>query len=126
MKHKFYILLLIITAILLGIEYFLSSTNGLFTRNVVQFGTIILAGIAFLSFYFTEKSISHENPNQFVRGVMLATLIKLFLCIICVGILLVTLRKDLHKPDLFLLMFVYMIYSTVEAVIMSKISRIKK
>jgi hypothetical protein len=126
MKHKFYILLLIFTAILLGIEYFMSSTNGLFTRNVVQFGTIILAGIAFLSFYFTEKSISHENPNQFVRGVMLATLIKLFLCIIGVGILLVTLRKDLHKPDLFLLMFVYMIYSTVEAVIMSKISRIKK
>ena len=125
MKHKFYILLVIITAVLIGIEYFMSSKDGLFTRSVVQIGTLILAIIAFLSFYFTEKSITHENPNKFVRGVMLATIIKLFLCIIGVGILLVTLRKDLHKPDLFLLMFVYMIYSTVEAVIMSSLSRVK-
>lgn len=125
MKHKFYILLVIITAVLVGIEYFMSSKDGLFTRSVVQIGTLILAIIAFLSFYFTEKSITHENPNKFVRGVMLATIIKLFLCIIGVGILLVTLRKDLHKPDLFLLMFVYMIYSTVEAVIMSSLSRVK-
>jgi hypothetical protein len=125
MKHKFYLLLVIITSVLLGIEYFLSSKEGLFTRSVVQIGTIILAIIAFLSFYFTEKSITHQNPNKFVRGVMLATIIKLFLCIIGVGILLVTLRKDLHKPDLFLLMFVYMIYSTIEAVIMSSLSRVK-
>jgi hypothetical protein len=125
MKHKFYILLVIITAVLVGIEYLMSSKDGLFTRSVVQIGTMILAIIAFLSFYFTEKSITHENPNKFVRGVMLATIIKLFLCIIGVGILLVTLRKDLHKPDLFLLMFVYMIYSTVEAVIMSSLSRTK-
>jgi hypothetical protein len=125
MKHKFYLLLVIITSVILGIEYFLSSKEGLFTRSVVQIGTIILAIIAFLSFYFTEKSITHQNPNKFVRGVMLATIIKLFLCIIGVGILLVTLRKDLHKPDLFLLMFVYMIYSTIEAVIMSSLSRVK-
>ncbi len=125
MKHKFYIILVVITSILLGVEYLMSSKEGLFTRSVVQIGTLILAVIAFLSFYFTEKSISHENPNKFVRGVMLATLIKLFLCIIGVGVLLVTLRKDLHKPDLFLLMFVYMIFSSVEAVIMSKLSRIK-
>jgi hypothetical protein len=125
MKHKFYIILVVITSILLGIEYLMSSKEGLFTRSVVQIGTLILAVIAFLSFYFTEKSISHENPNKFVRGVMLATLIKLFLCIIGVGVLLVTLRKDLHKPDLFLLMFVYMIFSSVEAVIMSRLSRIK-
>ena len=125
MKHKFYIILVVITSILLGVEYLMSSKEGLFTGSVVQIGTLILAVIAFLSFYFTEKSISHENPNKFVRGVMLATLIKLFLCIIGVGVLLVTLRKDLHKPDLFLLMFVYMIFSSVEAVIMSKLSRIK-
>ena len=125
MKHKFYIILVVITSILLGVEYLMSSKEGLFTRSVVQIGKLILDVIAFLSFYFTEKSISHENPNKFVRGVMLATLIKLFLCIIGVGVLLVTLRKDLHKPDLFLLMFVYMIFSSVEAVIMSKLSRIK-
>jgi hypothetical protein len=125
MKHKFYIILVVITSILLSVEYLMSSKEGLFTRSVVQIGTLILAVIAFLSFYFTEKSISHENPNKFVRGVMLATLIKLFLCIIGVGVLLVTLRKDLHKPDLFLLMFVYMIFSSVEAVIMSRLSRIK-
>ena len=125
MKHKFYIILVVITSILLGVEYLMSSKEGLFTRSVVQIGTLILAVIAFLSFYFTEKSISHKNPNKFVRGVMLATLIKLFLCIIGVGVLLVTLRKDLHKPDLFLLMFVYMIFSSVEAVIMSRLSRIK-
>ena len=125
MKHKFYIILVVITSILLGVEYLMSSKEGLFTRSVVQIGTLILAVIAFLSFYFTEKSISHENPNKFVRGVMLATLIKLFLCIIGVGVLLVTLRKDLHKPDLCLLIFVYMIFSSVEAVIMSRLSRIK-
>ena len=126
MKHKFNLILAITTIVLLATEYFLSSTGGIFTRSITQIGTLVLALIAFLSFYFTEKSISHENPNRFVRGVMLATIIKFFLCIIAVGIMLVTLRKDLHKPDLFLLMFVYMIYAVIESVIMSQLARVKK
>lgn len=126
MKQKFYLILAITTIILLVVEYFLSAEGSLFTRSITQYGTLVLAFIAFLSFFFTEKSISHENPNRFVRGVMLATIIKFFLCIIGVAALLLTLRKNLHKPDLFLLMFVYLIYAAIESVIMSKLARVKK
>ncbi len=126
MKNKFYLLLILTTFILLGIEFFLSDENQYFTRVIVMSGTIALAFISVLTYYISSRSVGSDNPHRFVRGVMSGTFIKFFLCIMAVGILLFVTHKKLHKPDLFLLMFVYIIYTVIETAMLSIVSRQEK
>jgi hypothetical protein len=126
MKNKFYVLISIVTFMLLVIEYFLSDQNTYFTRFIVMIGTLVLALISILSYYISMRSIGSTNPYAFVRGVMGGTFIKFFLCIVAVGLLLYLTHKKLHKPDLFLLMFVYVIYTVIETAILSKLGKQEK
>ncbi|MBL7765087.1 MAG: hypothetical protein JNJ58_03265 [Chitinophagaceae bacterium] len=125
MKKSFLLLTFILTLVLCFGAYLISGEQGYLSRNVMIPGIIILAIISILSFLVSERSLLHDNPNRFVRGVMASTFLKFFLCILSVGILLFSLKQKLHKPDLFALMGVYMIYSIVEAWILSQAARKK-
>lgn len=125
MKNKFYFLLVIITCALLVIEYFLSDQNLYFTRNIVFAGTLIVAAISALSYFIASRSVDNENPNRFVRGVMGGTFLKFFLCIVAAVIFVFVVKKNLHKPDLYLLMFVYLIYTVAETAFLYSISKKK-
>jgi hypothetical protein len=113
----------ITTIVLLAVEILLSAPDGYFTRNIILYGTLVVAAISFLSYFISARSVNSDNPNKFVRGVMGGTFLKFFLCIVAVGILLFLLQKKLHKPDLFLLMFVYLVYTVVETGLLFTLSR---
>ncbi len=125
MKNKFYIIWSITTAIIVGIVFFLSKDDSPLTRNVMLLGTAFMAGITLLSFTISIRSLLHENPNRFVRGVMGGTFLKFLLSIVGVAILLFTYKKQLHKPDLYVLMIEYVIFSIIETGYMSIVSRKK-
>jgi len=126
MKNKSYLILLLTTIMLLSIEFILSSSNGYFTRNVILIGTCVLAGISILSYYISSRNVNTDNPNQFVRGVMGGTFLKFFLCIVAAAIFIFLMKKNLHKPDLFLLMFVYLIFTVLETGLLFVLSKQKK
>ena len=126
MKNKSYLILLLTTIMLLSIEFILSSSNGYFTRNVILIGTCVLAGISILSYYISSRNVNSDNPNQFVRGVMGGTFLKFFLCIVAAAIFIFLMKKNLHKPDLFLLMFVYLIFTVLETALLFILSKQKK
>ncbi len=126
MKNNAYLVFGLTTLVLLLIEYFLSAPDGYFTRLIVLAGTAVVGAISFLSYFISARSVNSDNPNKFVRGVMGGTFLKFFLCIVAVAILLFTTQKKLHKPDLFLLMFVYLIYTVVETGLLFSLSRQKK
>ena len=111
---------------LLSIEFILSSSNGYFTRNVILIGTCVLAGISILSYYISSRNVNSDNPNQFVRGVMGGTFLKFFLCIVAAAIFIFLMKKNLHKPDLFLLMFVYLVFTVLETGLLFILSKQKK
>jgi hypothetical protein len=123
MKQRYFLLFALITVMLLVIEYLLSGTGGYFNRQVIIAGTLVLALISLMTFLIVSRTVDHDNPNRFVRGVMGGTFLKFFLCIIAAGILLFIYKKQLHKPDLFLLMFVYIVYTVVETAVLSKVSK---
>lgn len=125
MKKSFLLVMLLLTVLLCIGGFLLSGEEGYLSRNVILPGIIILASISIISFLVSERSLMHDNPNRFVRGVMASTFLKFFLCILSVGVLLFSLKQKLHKPDLFTLMGVYMIYSIVEAWILSQAARKK-
>ena len=126
MKNKSYLILLLTTIMLLSIEFILSSSNGYFTRNVILIGTCVLAGISILSYYISSRNVNSDNPNQFVRGVMGGTFLKFFLCIVAAAIFIFLMKKNLHKPDLFLLMFFYLVFTVLETGLLFILSKQKK
>jgi hypothetical protein len=123
MNTRSYLIFALTTIVLLAVEILLSAPDGYFTRNIILYGTLVVAAISFLSYFISARSVNSDNPNKFVRGVMGGTFLKFFLCIVAVGILLFLLQKKLHKPDLFLLMFVYLIYTVVETGLLFTLSR---
>lgn len=123
MNTKSYFIFALTTIVLLAVEILLSAPDGYFTRAIILYGTLVVAAISFLSYFISARSVNSDNPNKFVRGVMGGTFLKFFLCIVAVGILLFLLQKKLHKPDLFLLMFVYLVYTVVETGLLFTLSR---
>lgn len=125
MKNKYYLVFAITLFALLGIAYFLTDGNINFTRSITMIGTSVVGLIITLSYYISSQSVNSDNPNKFVRNIMGGTFLKFFLCIIAVAILLFTVQKKLHKPDLFLLMFVYIIFTLIETTFLFKASQKK-
>lgn len=126
MKHKFYLVFGITSLFLLVLNYLLSQEGGVFDRNIIMYGSLFLATISLASYSFTVQSITHENPNKFVRGVMTGTMIKLFACIAGIGLALFLLKGKIQKQDIFYLMFVYTVYAIIEAVTLSQLNRKKQ
>lgn len=123
MKNKFYLIWSLLTAFTLIITFFLSNGNEPFTRIVVMTGTLIVAIIMLVSYMISVRNLLDSNPNRFVRGIMGGTFLKFMLSIVAVSILLFSVRGKLHKPDLFLLMGVYLLFSMVETAFLSIVSR---
>jgi hypothetical protein len=123
MKNKFYLIWSLLTAFTLIITFFLSNGNEPFTRIVVMTGTLIVAIIMLVSYMISVRNLLDSNPNRFVRGIMGGTFLKFMLSIVAVSILLFSVRDKLHKPDLFLLMGVYLLFSMVETAFLSIVSR---
>lgn len=64
-----------------------------------------------------------ERPQTFIRGIYGATLLRLFVCL--TGILTYALmnRTHLHKPTLFVMFGIYILYTSIETVIFSRTAR---
>ena len=124
MNNRFYILIILVS-ILLGV---IISTIGksVFTTQIVGIGILFLSILIMSTYAFASLTVNDANPNKFVRTVMASTMIKFFVGILGVGTMLLILKKTLHKPDLFLLMGIYLIYTITEAVFLAKIARAPK
>lgn len=123
MKQKFYLVLTLTTIALLIANYFLSGEGQIFNRQIILGGTLFLYLVTLLSFFLTVRLLNHENPNKFVRGVMSGTMLKFFVCMIAAIVVLFTMKGIIHKQDIFLLMFVYAILTSIETIMMAKLSR---
>lgn len=96
-----------------------------FTPMVVVLGTLFITTVTILTYFFCMRTVHDENPNRFVRRVMAATMIKFFLCVVGAGIFILSVKKSLNKPDLYLLMGIYFLFSMTEAVFLSQAARRK-
>lgn len=120
MNRKYLIFFIVLTAILFGLGFWLSSESiALVTRSVFLTGILFMAIISLSTFLFSARFVNAENPNRFVRGIMGGTFLKFFLCIIAALVWLLKSGKHLHKPDLFALMGVYILYTVLESYVLS-------
>ncbi len=117
------LVLIAVTVFLFIIEYIVCQFISNFNFKTLLIGTVFLAAIHLLSLAITYKVSKNKNAYQFVSGVTVSTIVKLFLTIIGAGIYIYINRLNLNKVDLFFLMAVYLIYLFTEAYIASRFAK---
>jgi len=109
---------------------FFAGTKGFFERygfdqEVLLIGNLILFVVTAFSFIIGKRSLRSSNPNAFVRGVYLSTMVKLFACAIAAFVYIMMFRKNINKPALIASMGLYIIYSVLEVSVLKKLLKEK-
>ncbi|MHB1920981.1 MAG: hypothetical protein ACYCOO_01975 [Chitinophagaceae bacterium] len=94
--------------------------------SVGAIGNLLLALLTAISYYFNSQAIKSKNNHAFIRSVYLATFLKLMLCIAAVLVYVVFFRSLLDKSTIFLLMFLYFLYTFLETFSLFHVSKPKR
>lgn len=108
--------------IVTGGAWFLSQKNPSFDFMTLMGGNVIMLVLTVVAWLITKKTLK-ERPQAFVRGVFSATLLKMFAVMGVVLVYALVNRAHLYKPLVFALFGIYVMYTGVETVIMSKTAK---
>ena len=95
-------------------------------QEVLIIGNLIIFAVTILSFWLNKRNSNDTNPNVFVRGVMLNTMLKLFVLAIAAFFYIYLFRTRLNKPALITCIALYFIYTLIEVSILTKLLKEKK
>jgi hypothetical protein len=122
MKKNFIIVILALFCALSAVFYLLHQSAPQFSFPLLMGGNIVMAVLTILTHIIVTKQVS-ARPQAFVRGVYSATFLKLLVCIFGIlGYVLIN-KPNIHKPSLFVLFGIYIIYTTVETLTLSKLAK---
>ena len=94
-------------------------------REVLIIANILFFLISLVAFFMQRKALQKSNPHAFVRSVMGGMLIKMTVVIIAVVIYAVLSGGAYNKPAVFIALFLYLVYLTVEVGIVMKLNKKK-
>jgi prepilin signal peptidase PulO-like enzyme (type II secretory pathway) len=83
-------------------------------HNVLIFANLILFIITLIACYIHVRSLTNSNPHAFVRGVTLASFIKLIAIAVSVIIYLIAAGENRSVYAVVVAMFFYIIYTVFE------------
>lgn len=95
-------------------------------QSVLIAGNLILFAVSIASFLLTKRSLKSANPNAFVRAIYGSFLIKFFVCAIAAFVYIMSARKEVNKPALFICMGLYIVYTALEVSALLKLLKQKK
>ena len=117
------LLFIILNAIILIGKTFLQK-NG-FNTEFLMYANLLLFVISIGGFLIQRKSLQSPNPNAFVRGMYASLMFKMFICMFAVLVYVFILRTKINKPGLFAAMGMYIIYTAIEVIALTKVVRKK-
>lgn len=124
MQRSFFLSVFVAAIFLLGLTFFLHTQNARFELLPLIIGNLLLAAISVFSFLLIKRGINSSNGHAFLRAKYVAMLLKFF---ICLGALLAFIfwegRENIYKPEVFLLLGMYVVYAALEAVPLSKMAK---
>lgn len=94
--------------------------------NVLIIGNLILFIATTASFYFYLKSLQDNRAHTFVRFIYTGMFIKLGLCLVASFLYIMVAGKQVNKGGIIGCMAIYFLYTVMEVVILTKLSRQKK
>lgn len=125
MTGKFVTTTLIIFIVLSIVFFAMRTSAPEFHFIALEVGNMVMAIISISSFLIVQRQMN-GRPQAFVRGVMGANLLKMMVCLFAILIYVFINRSNIHKPSVFVLMGTYMVYSTMETLLLSKLARRKE
>lgn len=130
-KNKFFLifqpilwLFIFINALLIVFKISMSKAG--FDVDFVLIANVILFILSALGFYIQHQQLKSPNPNAFVRGIYGSTLLKLMVIMAALLIFIVASGGTVNKKAIFLSMAIYVLYTTIEVVLLMKMVRTKK
>lgn len=94
--------------------------------DVLIIGNLILFAATAVSFFLFSRSLGSKNPQAIVRTVYGGVFSKMMICLVAVFIYISIAGKGVNKAGIFGCMFLYLLYTTIEVVILMKLSKQKK
>lgn len=89
-------------------------------HNVLLIGNLALALVTALSYRNNSKGIQSANNNAFVRQVYGSTLLKMMLCLAGILVYVLMNRSHISIATILILMGLYIVYTVMETVSLSK------
>jgi len=117
---------------LLLVFLFVSSSSVVFGRVLAKYqidhimlitGNIILFLVTLLSFLLYQRALMAGNTQIFLRNVYSGMMIKFFVCIAATFIYVLNTGNGVNRPALFILMFLYLLYTFMETALLMKRAR---
>lgn len=89
--------------------------------NAILSANLILAVLSIISYFMIQQKMKQGRAQAFVNGVYAASLMRLMICLGSVFAYAYSTRTHLHKPTVFAMMGLYVVYTLLETLVMSKI-----
>jgi hypothetical protein len=122
MRTKFILIIILIFLILSAGFYAMKVYMPDYRFGLLMAANTIMAVLSIVTYEIVRKQMN-DRPAAFVRGVYASTFLKLLVCMISILLYVVLNKENLHKPSLFILFGIYAVYTTVEAILLSKLAR---
>lgn len=119
--RKFYLpVIIVLCAVLFAGIYYWCTIHPEYDLPALMVANGLLAGLSIASFFMLRSKAKAERPQVFVNGVYGATLMRLMVCMGSIFIYLYINKGHLHKPSIFAMMGLYVLYTFVETITASK------
>jgi hypothetical protein len=91
--------------------------------DVLMWANILFCVLNVITFLLQKKAVTNKNPNVFVRSVMGSMMIKMFVCIIAMGLYAFIWKQYFTKMTVLAAMGLYLIYLGVEVAAATKMNK---
>lgn len=122
--NKYLLIIVGIFAAICGLVYaFNASTPSVYDINALLVGNGVLAILSAITYFMVTGALKKDNPNAFIRAKMGSTMLRFFLCVILFVGYAYMHGKEGIKPTVLMFLGMYVIYSILESVVLSRKGR---
>jgi hypothetical protein len=122
MKKQFLIILFSIFALLTGLLYIVHMLLPAYSFMVLEGGNVLLLSLTLAAFLMLEAQ-SGKPGMAYIRGITGVSFMKMMVCLIAAGAYIFANKEHIHKPSIFVLFGLYIIYSILEKITLSRMAR---
>lgn len=120
MKKYYLPIIAVLCSVLFAIIFYWCELHPVYDRTALMVANGLLAVLSIVSFFMLKSKAKEARAQAFVNGVYGATLLRLMVCMSSIFIYLYMNKGHLHKPSIFAMMGLYVLYTFVETISASK------
>ena len=94
--------------------------------DIVIAGNLVLFLATGISFFFYYKALRNDNVQAFLRMIYGGMFLKMMICLFSVFIYIMVVGRTVNKGAIIVCLFLYLVYSFVEVVLLLKQSKQRK